>query len=241
MKKISVLILLLVFAGLSFIGITQEIEDHSCSSFMLKKDSILITGHNLDKGKHAHGVVVVNKRGVQKQCKSWTELAYNQTVVNPKMEWVSKYGSVTFNRFCRDFPDGGMNEAGLFMVEMSLAGTSWPTDDSKPKIFMCLWIQYVLDNFKSIDQVVQSAHDLTIEGWSWHFFAADQDGNAVVIEFLDKKVVIFKGDELPIPVLANTAYAEELKLIKEYEGFGGTKKINLDNFDQLPIFTCGAK
>ena len=221
-------------------GISQEVEYHTCSSFMLKKDSVLITGHNLDKTKHAHGVVVINKRGVQKQCKSWTELAYNQSIPNPKMEWISKYGSVTFNRFCRDFPDGGMNESGLFIEEMSLAGTSWPTDDSKPKIFMCLWMQFVLDNFNSIEQVVQSAHDLTIEGWSWHFFAADKEGNAAVIEFLDEKVVIHKGKDLPIPVLANTSYAKELNLIKEYEGFGGSKEIDLEN-DQMPVFNYGAK
>jgi len=241
MKKIIFLGLILSFQGLSFNSIAQVIEEHSCSTFMLKKDSIVIAGHNLDKGKHAHGIVVINKRNVQKQCKSWTELAYNQAVPNPKMEWTSKYGSVTVNRFCRDFPDGGMNEAGLFIEEMSLAGTSWPVDDStKSKIFMCLWMQYALDSFETIDQVVQSAHDLSIEGWSWHFFTADRNGNAAVIEFLDGKVVVYKGEDLPISVLANTAYAEELKLIKEYEGFGGTKKIDLEN-DQMPVFNYGAK
>jgi len=240
MIKIKFLIPIFAFLYLSFYGIAQEIEEHSCSSFMLKSDSIVIAGHNLDKGKHAHGVVVINKRGLQKQCKSWTELAYSQIIPNPPMEWTSMYGSVTFNRFCRDFPDGGMNEAGLFIVEMSLAGTTWPVDDSKPKIFMCLWMQYVLDSFESIEQVVQSAHDLTIEGWSWHFFTADRNGNAAVIEFLDEKVVVHMGDNLPIPVLANTAYAEELELIKEYEGFGGTKKIDLEN-DQMPVFNYGAK
>jgi penicillin V acylase-like amidase (Ntn superfamily) len=215
-------------------------ELHACSSFMLKGDSTLIAGHNLDKGKHAHGVVVVNKRGVRKECKSWTELAYNQSIPNPPMHWISRYGSITVNRFCRDFPDGGMNEAGLFIEEMSLAGTSFPEDPSKPRIFMCLWMQYVLDNYDSIDQVVQSAHNLVIEGWSWHFFTADRNGNAAVIEFIDKKVVVYQGEDLPIPVLANTRYDEELKMIKEYEGFGGTKEIDLSN-DEMPVFNYGAK
>ena len=240
MTKIRFIVLLLSITNLSFFGIAQEMEEHSCSSFMLKSDSIVIAGHNLDKGKHAHGVVIINKQGLHKQCKSWTELAYNKSIPNPPMEWTSSYGSVTFNRFCRDFPDGGMNEAGLFIVEMSLAGTTWPADDSKPKIFMCLWMQYVLDSFESIEQVVQSAHDLTIEGWSWHFFAADRNGNAAVIEFLDEKVVVYKGDDLPIPILANTAYATELELIRKYEGFGGTEIIDLEN-DQMPVFNYGAK
>jgi len=213
---------------------------HACSSFMLNGESTLIAGHNLDKGKHAHGVVVVNKRGVRKVCKSWTELAYDQDIPNPPLQWTSTHGSITFNRFCRDFPDGGMNEAGLFITEMSLAGTSYPEDPSKPRIFMCLWMQYALDNFDSIDQVVQSAHDLAIEGWSWHFFTADHNGNAAVIEFIDKQVVIHQGENLPIPVLANTMYDEELELIKKYKGFGGTKDIDLTD-DQMPIFNYGAK
>ena len=204
---------------------------------MLKSGINVIAGHNLDKGKHAHGTVFINKRGINKQGKSWTELAYNKSVPNPKIEWTSKYGSVTFNRFCRDFPDGGMNEAGLFIEEMSLAGTSWPVDDSKPKIFMCLWMQYALDNFESIEQVVQSAHDFSIEGWSWHFFTADSNGNAAVIEFLDEKVVIYKGDDLPIPVLANTKYEKELEMIKEYEGFGGTKEIDLESLEKIYKFS----
>jgi len=231
---------LIIIPFLSLWGEVPEEETHSCSTFMLKRGSTLIVGHNLDKGKHAHGVVVVNKRGIQKQCRSWTELAYNQSIPNPPMQWTSQYGSITFNRFCRDFPDGGMNEARLFIVEMSLAGTSFPQDQSKPRIFMCLWMQYVLDSFNSIEQVVQSAHDLTIEGWSWHFFTVDRNGNAAAIEFLDGKVVVHQKDELPIPVLANTVYDEELKLIKEYEGFGGTKIIDLNN-DQMPIFNYGAK
>ncbi len=240
MKKFKLLTLLIAITNLSFIVETPETETHSCSSFMLKSGINVIAGHNLDKGKHAHGTVFINKRGINKQGKSWTELAYNKSVPNPKIEWTSKYGSVTFNRFCRDFPDGGMNEAGLFIEEMSLAGTSWPVDDSKPKIFMCLWMQYALDNFESIEQVVQSAHDFSIEGWSWHFFTADSNGNAAVIEFLDEKVVIYKGDDLPIPVLANTKYEKELEMIKEYEGFGGTKEIDLEN-DQMPVFNYGAK
>jgi penicillin V acylase-like amidase (Ntn superfamily) len=232
-----------ILIGLMILLPLAEIADEelqACSSFMLKGDSTVLAGHNLDKGKHAHGVVVVNKRGVKKECRSWTELAYDQKIPNPPMHWRSKYGSITVNRFCRDFPDGGMNEAGLFIEEMSLAGTSFPEDPSKPRIFMCLWMQYALDNFDSIDQVVQSAHDLIIEGWSWHFFTADSHGNAAVIEFIDQKVVVYQGEDLPIPVLANTRYDEELAMIKEYEGFGGAKEIDLSN-DEMPIFNYGAK
>ena len=93
-KKIQLLVLSVLIVSFS----TQEI--FSCSTFMLNKKDTLIVGHNLDKGKHAHGVVVVNKRGVVKQARSWTKLAYNKSVPNPPVQWTSKYGSITFNRFC---------------------------------------------------------------------------------------------------------------------------------------------
>lgn len=197
----------------------------ACSTFMLKKGSVLIIGHNLEDENHSPGVVVINKRGVHKLGKSWSELAYNQAVPNPPLTWISKYGSVTFNTFCRDFPDGGMNEAGLFIAEMSLAGTRFPQDSSKPLLFMMLWMQYALDNFKSVEQVVKSADDLTIDGWNWHFFTADRKGNAAVIEFLDGKTVVYQGKELPVPVLCNERYMQEMEMLQTYRGFGGDKSV----------------
>lgn len=199
----------------------------ACSTFMLKKGTALIVGHNLEDENHSPGVVVINKRGVHKLGKSWSELAYNQAVPNPPLTWISKYGSVTFNTFCRDFPDGGMNEAGLFITEMSLADTRFPQDSSKPLLFMMLWMQYVLDNFNSVEQVVRSAHVLTIDGWNWHFFTADRKGNAAVIEFLDRKTVVYQGEKLPVPVLCNEKYKQEMEMLQTYRGFGGEKPVVL--------------
>ena len=237
-KRISFLICFIAFRILFFAGETPEQKTHSCSTFMLKKGPKLVVGHNLDSGHHTPGVVVVNKRGVKKQGKSWTELAYGKTIPNPPLKWISKYGSITFSKY-RDFPDGGMNEAGLFIAEMSLPGTVFPKDKSKPLLFMMLWMQYVLDNFKTVNQVIQSTHDLTVDGWNWHFFAADRKGNTAAIEFLDGRVVVHQGSMMPFPVLVNTKYELEIKRLKTYMGFGGDKQIDLNNKKQ-PVFVQGA-
>lgn len=227
----------LVFFILSLFFYTQGAL--CCSTFMLKKGGKLVVGHNLDSGRHKPGLVIINKRGVEKQGKSWSELAYGKAVPNPPLKWISKYGSVTFAKY-RDFPDGGVNEAGLFIVEMSLPGTGFPKDQSKPLLFMMLWMQYVLDNFESTAQVVKNAHDLTIDGWNWHFFTADRQGNAAVIEFLDGKVVVHQGPTLPVPVLENSTYDREMERLKTYKGFGGDKPIDLDDKKQ-PTFVQGAR
>lgn len=211
-----------------------------CSTFMLKRGSVLIVGHNLDERGHVPGVVVINKRNVFKRGKSWYEILSGKPAPNPPLKWISKYGSVTFNPFCRDFPDGGMNEAGLFIEEMTLQGTSFPEDESKPLVFMMQWMQYVLDNYETIDQVIQSAHEFTIDGWTWHFFTADRKGNAAVIEFLDGEVKVFEKDRLPVTALCNTKYNAEMQSLRTYEGFGGDQAIDLDNKKQ-PRFVHAAQ
>lgn len=211
-----------------------------CSTFMLKKGKALIVGHNLDERGHVPGVVVINKRGVFKHGKSWYEILSGEQAPNPPLKWTSKYGSVTFNPFCRDFPDGGMNEAGLFIEEMTLQGTRFPMDESKPLVFMMQWMQYVLDNYETVDQVIRSAHDFVIDGWAWHFFTADQKGNAAVIEFLDGQVKVFKENSLPVTALCNTKYETEIQRLRTYEGFGGDKAIDLDN-KKMPRFVDAAQ
>jgi choloylglycine hydrolase len=203
-----------------------------CQTFTLKKGNALIVGHNLGNRGRVPGVVVINKQGVRKAAVSWQEILSGKPAPNPPLEWTSRYGSVTFSPFCRDFADGGMNEAGLFISEMTLDGTKFPGDGSKPVLFMMLWMQYVLDNFETVDQVIQSIHDLTIDGWTWHFFTADRAGNSAVIEFPDGDMKVYAGESLPYPILANTKYAEEVQNIKKYQGFGGDLAIDMESHDQ---------
>ena len=211
----------LVLAVGLFLALVNGRDALACSSFLVEKNGTVVAGRNLDSTKFTPGVVVINKRGVRKESRSWNELAYGQTVPNPSMTWVSKFGSITFNTFCRDFVDGGMNEAGLFIQEMSLVENKYPEDATKPRFFMMLWMQYVLDSFESVDQVVGSAREVVIDGWNWHFFAADAAGNTAAIEFIDGKAVLTYGEAMPISVLCNDTYATEMERLKKYEGFGG--------------------
>jgi len=206
----------------------------ACSSFLLEKDGSIVAGRNLDSQKFTPGVVVINHRGIWKESRSWNELAYGQSVSNPHLSWVSRYGSVTFNTFCRDFVDGGMNEAGLFIQEMSLVENRYPEDSTKPRIFMMLWMQYVLDSFESVDQVVASAREVVIDGWNWHFFAADAEGNTAAIEFIDGNPVLTYGEAMPITVLCNETYATEMSLLKTYQGFGGATPVVLKDAGVTP-------
>ena len=66
-----------------------------------------------------HGLLIVNKKGVAKRA----------MLLNPAekaAEWVSKYGSVTFNQYGREMPNGGMNEVGLVVETLMLPSTQNP-------------------------------------------------------------------------------------------------------------------
>jgi choloylglycine hydrolase len=214
--------------------------EDSCSTFMLKHGSEQIFGHNLDMPMSIEGIVVVNKRNVFKKGKSFQELISDKGRKSPDISWTSKYGSITVNPFPREFPDGGMNEAGLCIWEMTLMGTKFMEDESLPTLFMMQWMQYCLDNFDSVDQVLKSTSEIAIDGWAWHFFTGDRTGKAASIEFLDGEVVIHSQDKLPVTALCNTIYAKELENLKEYEGFGGTKPIDMAD-EQVERFVHAAK
>jgi penicillin V acylase-like amidase (Ntn superfamily) len=222
MKTLNVLRCLLVLVCLSP-------KAYPCSTFLLKNDSTYIIGANLDMPTSIPGYIAINKRGVYKESITWGEIANNEENSNPVTSWTSKYGSVTFTPMCREFPEGGINEKGLYIREMSLPGTKFPDDDSKPKTFMMQWMQYQLDNYKSVDEIISNINNIILDGWAWHFFACDSSGKSAAIEFLNGQAVIHSGSTMPYTVLCNSTYEKELERISDYEGFGGTKPIDFNN------------
>ncbi|HYQ57964.1 MAG TPA: hypothetical protein VEP89_11535 [Draconibacterium sp.] len=144
------------------------------------------------------------------------------------MSWISRYGSLTFNHFGRDFPDGGMNEAGLFIWEMN-EEAEYPKNDSLPKLNQMNWMQFILDNYSTTEEAIRSASEFEIDGWSWHYFVGDARGNTAAIAFIDGEVVVHTGEEMPVPALFNAPYDRELQLLKYFKGFGGEYMPEVEN------------
>jgi choloylglycine hydrolase len=123
--------------------------------------------------------------------------------------WTSRYGSVTFNQYGREFPNGGMNEAGLVVEIMWLDGARYPAADARPSVGVLQWIQYQLDNHATVAEVLASDAAVRIAtnaAAPLHFLVADAAGEAATVEFLGGEMVAHTGDELPFPVLTNTIY-----------------------------------
>jgi len=203
---------------------------HACSTFFLSTPGAGLVGHNLDDYIEVPGLVITNPRGIAKGNISWQDLTSFRSKFRPRIQWVAKYGSITGNIFGREFPDGGLNEAGLYIGEMTLFGTKYPPAPGLPKLYHCQWMQYILDNFETVDQVLASLSHIIMDGHcQWHFFTADKHGHTASIEFPSGKTVIHSGEQMPVKVMCNAAYAEELAHLSEYEGFGGAKPVDIDD------------
>lgn len=96
-------------------------------------------------------------------------------------------------------------------------------------------MQYILDNCSSLEEAIQCAYSIEIEGWGWHYFVGDTHGNTAAIAFIDDEVVVHQGKNMPVPGLFNTPYERELELLKYYTGFGGHYPADLKD-PEVPRF-----
>ena len=175
----------------------------ACTTFCLRDGGRIVFGKNYDWSV-GDGMLVVNKRGVARTADAGGD---------PKpASWVSRYGSVTFNQYGRDFPSGGMNEKGLTIELMWLDGSRYPATDARPAVDILQWIQYQLDRHATVEEVLRADKTLRIASEvPLHYLVADRKGQVATVEFLDGRMVAHTGDKLPVAALANSTYAESLR------------------------------
>lgn len=192
------------------------IKGHACTSFSIEHGGRHLVGKNHD-WMVADGMIFVNKKGLEKKA------LHGKHVKGAPAFWVSKYGSVTFNLYGREMPTGGMNEAGLVIENMQLAASQYPTPDARPFITRTQWVQYQLDNFSTVKEVIESDAELRISkgmGPGIHYLCVDKQGNNAIIEFIDGKMVYYLNDNMPFRVLANSTYADSVAHVKSLRQAG---------------------
>ncbi|MGC9367636.1 MAG: linear amide C-N hydrolase [bacterium] len=173
----------------------------ACSTFCLIDEQNIIFGRNYD-WMVEEGMVIINNRNLEKTAISGD---------NP-VHWISKYGSVTFNQYGREMPTDGINEAGLVVAQMWLDSTEYPVPDERPTIGELQWIQYQLDNYSMVEEVINSNSELRIDTGSVpiHFLVCDSSGTCAVIEFLDGEMIFYTDKTLSYPVLTNSTYRSSI-------------------------------
>lgn len=189
-----------------------------CTTFVLQKDGQLLFGRNFD-WYVGEGLVIANPRRVSKQA---LPLPMSPRETHPA-RWISQYGSITFNSLGRDFPTGGMNEAGLVVEVMWLNETQYPSPDERPELHVLQWTQYLLDTCRTTDEVLNTDAQVRISADSivpQHFLVCDAEGNTAAIEFLEGRRVVHRSNSLPYACLTNDTYDKSTTSTREQQTLG---------------------
>ena len=193
-----------------------------CTTFCLKSKDRVLFGRNYD-WDIGDALIFVNKRGVAKVAGGGED---------PKpVKWLSRYGSVTFNQYGRENPNGGMNEVGLVVEELWLDETEYPQDKSLPTIDTQEWIQYELDTSATVDEAIGNARKVRIDSEvKVHFMISDKSGSAATIEFLKGVLVAHTGKDLAVQTLTNDTYAKSIAYLRVANSKKTTSQGSLDRF-----------
>jgi choloylglycine hydrolase len=190
----------------------------ACTTFVLDNNGQPVYGKNADS-EQIPSFVIVNKRGVAKTSMPFPKLEPDA----PQISWTSKFGSVTLAYYGREMPFEGINEAGLFVSSVGMNDTEYPPPDSRTPLNGLQWVQYQLDNFCTVDEVIASDTSVRIQGQGsggGHYLVSDNKGNCASIEFLGGKMVCHTGAAMPYKVLTNSTYDQSVAFLKWFWGYG---------------------
>jgi penicillin V acylase-like amidase (Ntn superfamily) len=148
-------------------------------------------------------------------------------VGSTSVKWKSRYGSVITSSWDIASSDG-MNERGLVGNMLWLVESTYPSFEKNkgPKgLSLSLWLQYVLDNFSTVEEavsalakeefvVVSSNLPETDRFVTVHLSISDRTGDSAIFEYIDGKLVIHHDKSYH--VMTNSPVFEEQLAISSY-------------------------
>lgn len=199
---------------------------YPCSSFVLKNGKAILLGKNFDW--------TFDKGYIIKNLKNTMKVAYFTHNGTPA-SWTSKYGSITFNQNGKEMPYGGMNEKGLVVEMLWLEDIRFNTSEDRTYLNELEWIQYQLDNFQTVDEVVANIETLKIYPIKGkiHYILADTKGKSVIIEYLDGKPEIYEKEGNSCQAITNKSVVYSEKFIENIKGIRKNNTSTTYRYHQL--------
>lgn len=204
---------------------------YTCTIFSLYPDNNQHwVGRTFDWA-YGHANVHTNKRNV-------TKTSVRLLPTDVVSTWTSKYGSVTFTQFGKEFPTGGMNETGMMIDALELKSSVFQPVDARASLNELQFIQYVLDNYSSVEDLAVGLENVRLApvGSKLHYFTCDIK-KCMTIEYIDGNLVTHMTNTLPISGLANNTYDQHAAYTKDFITFGGDKPVVLESKESLDRFT----
>ena len=148
------------------------------------------------------------------------------------IKWKSKYGSVIASAYEMASSDG-MNEKGLVANVLWLSEAEYPVrDEKKQGLSVAAWVQYALDNFTTVNEVVEFFKDEKIDMISaetpdlkgvatLHLCVSDATGDNAIFEYIKGKLIVHH-DRSYVVMTNSPTYDKQLALTEYWNEVGGT-------------------
>jgi penicillin V acylase-like amidase (Ntn superfamily) len=166
----------------------HNIVSSYCSIFTFVDDtSGIFLGRNFDWGDGC-GILLAKYNPPGKYCSfafSRTEdLKFSRYSEPKKFTPEEKVHFLFFPFYAVD----GINEKGLAVGVAGVNSQKLKLSSDKELIFITLFVRYILDNCKNVDEVIQlsknyNLYDGTLSTISHHLLVADADGASLIIEY----------------------------------------------------------
>lgn len=185
------------------------------------EDNLVITGRTMDWKEDLHSDLWLFPQGMER----------NGNAGSNSIKWTAKYGSVVTSAYGIATTDG-MNEKGLVANLLWLVESQYPAfDGQKPTLSLAAWAQYVLDNFATVQEAVNTLKNepfIVVTGGvpgqqrmaALHLSLSDASGDSAMFEYINGKLVIHHSRDYQ--VLTNSpSFDQQLAINTYWQGIGG--------------------
>ena len=215
MKKVRFLFVIV------FLLLGMNVNTNACSRVMYKGlNGIVMTARSMDWPGVLPTNLWIMPRGIDRDGFS-----------GPKsLVWRSKYGSVITETF--GGPTDGMNEKGLMANVLWCRETVFADAKTAKKTLSAgVWIQYLLDNFASVDEAVDamSRRDFEVVEFilpglgyalSIHVSISDSTGDNAIFEYQKGRLVVYHDKDYKVMTNEPT-YDKQLAFVDYWKNIGG--------------------
>jgi choloylglycine hydrolase len=158
----------------------------------------------------------------------------NGSIVDKTVKWKSKYGSVVASAYELCSSDG-MNEKGLVASVLWLSESEYPKNTTKPGLSVAAWVQYVLDNYESVDETVRelSKENFDVVGLyvpgtdiygTLHLVVSDATGDNAIFEYVGGKLIVHH-DRSYVVTTNSPTYEKQLALTEYWNSINGLEML----------------
>ncbi len=205
-------------ALLFIVGFAFASDAYACTRVVYKgPEQTVLTGRTMDFAIDIPANLWLFPRGMER---------HGQVGPN-SLTWVSRYGSIAASSWDIATPDG-MNEKGLVANMLWLVQSEYPAfekEGDETGLTIAAWAQYVLDNFATVHEAVESLRKEefvvvtdfipgTDKFTTVHLSISDALGDSAIFEYVGGELVIHHDSSYQ--VMTNDPLFEEQLAISSY-------------------------